>query len=119
MGIVNRKMMREVAQRRFAICVEPSFDACEVPAAGGVRQIIGQRPDPQQQRKQMSLHIGECEFNGLRWRRNAAVKQSRIETKKRGNESSAIVKHRYFDQPYLEFHLFLRRQPRFAPQSLN
>jgi len=53
MGIVDGKMIREVAQCSFAIRVEPASHACEVPAAGGVRQIVGQWPDPHQQRKQM------------------------------------------------------------------
>ena len=120
MGIVGRKMIREVAQCRLALRVEPASHACEVPVPGCVWQIVGQRPDPQQHRKQMGLRIREREFNGLRWRRHATVQHSGIEIKKSGNESSRrSFSTATLDQPDLEFHACVRQQPCFAPQSVD
>ena len=48
-GIVGGKMIREVAQCRLALRVEPASHACEVPVPGCVWQIVGQGPDAQQQ----------------------------------------------------------------------
>src|SRR5262245_20761436 len=87
---------------RLARLVEPASDTCKVPVPRRGWQIVAQGPDAQQRRKQVSLCIRKREFNRLRWRRHTAVQETRIEIKKSGNESSAIVQHRGADQPGLK-----------------
>src|SRR6266446_1846849 len=116
---VGRRMIRQVAQCRLALRVEPAFHACEVSIPGCVRQIVGQAPDTQQRRKQTGLRIREREFNGLRWRRLATAQHSGIEIKKSSNESFAIAQYRPLDQSDLEFHACVCQHPWLAAQSAD
>ena len=61
---VRRVVPIEVAERRLSGGVEPALDAREVPCAGGMRQIIGQRPDAREQRNEMSVPVLERESGG-------------------------------------------------------
>ena len=58
--IVRRVVPIEVAQRRLSRSVEPALDAGEVAHAGGMRQIIGQRPDAREQRNEMGVSVLEA-----------------------------------------------------------
>ena len=58
-------VIRDVAKCRLALRIEPRSHAGEVPVSGCVWEIVGHRPDAQQYRKHMGLHVRERELNGL------------------------------------------------------
>jgi hypothetical protein len=112
-------MIRHVAQCRLALRVEPASHAREVSVPGCVRQIVGQRPDAQQQWKQLRLCIRERELEGLRRGRRLPPQYRGIEVEQGRDEFPAIVQRGHFDQAHLKCHTRIRQRPCFVSQSID
>jgi len=75
-GIVERKMIGKIAERRLARRVEPRLHSIEVALAGGMRQVVRYRPNARQYREEVHLRVTKansiaCERGGGRCRGSA------------------------------------------------
>ena len=60
--VVGGVMLAEASQPRTAGLIKPTPDSREVPDAGRVREIVGQRPNRGQQRNEMRVPILQSEL---------------------------------------------------------